>query len=100
MFRAVFIAPGSALPQYEWVVWVFGGLLIVTGMKMMFAPDKEIAPGNNPLLRVFRRFIPIKGSLHARYLYSGNNAGIATTATGTDLFGGARQGQPGMRFRF
>jgi hypothetical protein len=34
------------------------------------------------------------------YLYSGNNAGIATTATGTDLFGGARQGQLGMRFRF
>ena len=34
------------------------------------------------------------------FTYSGNNAGIPTTATGTDFFGGARQGQIGARFAF
>ncbi len=34
------------------------------------------------------------------YAYSGNSAGIPTPATGTDFFGGARQGQLGLRFVF
>mgnify|MGYP000885099735 CR=1 FL=1 len=34
------------------------------------------------------------------YQYSGNSAGIPTTATGTDYFGGARQAQLGARFVF
>ena len=63
-FRAVFIALGSALLQYQWVIWVFGGFLILTGIKMMFAPDKKIEPERNPLIRFFRRFVPVTGELH------------------------------------
>ena len=45
--------------QYHWVILVFGVFLIVTGLKMMFAPDKEVEPEKNLLLRLFRRLVPV-----------------------------------------
>jgi tellurite resistance protein TerC len=65
-FRAAFIALGSALLQYHWVILLFGGLLILTGVKMMFAPDRKIDPDQNPLIRLFRRFVPVTAELHGQ----------------------------------
>ncbi len=59
IFRAIFIALGSVLLQYEWVVWLFGGILILTGIKMMTGPEKPIEPDKNPIIRLFRRFVPV-----------------------------------------
>jgi tellurite resistance protein TerC len=59
IFRAIFIALGSVLLQYEWVVWFFGGILILTGIKMMVGPEKPIEPDKNPIIRLFRRFVPV-----------------------------------------
>jgi tellurite resistance protein TerC len=82
VFRAIFIALGSALMQYHWVVVLFGVFLIVTGVKMMLAPEKGVEPDKNLLIRLFRRFVPItpelqgqrffvrsKGVLHATPLF-------------------------------
>ena len=64
IFRAIFIALGSVLMQFHWVIWIFGGFLILTGVKMMFTSDKEIDPEKNLLLRLFRRFVPVTPELH------------------------------------
>ncbi|HLL16004.1 MAG TPA: TerC family protein [Pyrinomonadaceae bacterium] len=64
IFRAIFIALGAALMQYHWVVIVFGAFLIITGVKMMFAPEKGVEPDKNLLIRLFRRFVPITPALH------------------------------------
>jgi tellurite resistance protein TerC len=56
LFRGIFIAAGSALLQYHWIMVLFGAFLILTGIKMMFAPDRAIEPEKNPLIRLFRRF--------------------------------------------
>jgi len=69
VFRAVFIAAGSALLQYHWVILLFGGLLILTGVKMMFAPEKQIHPDRNPLIRLFRRFVPVTPELHGQQFF-------------------------------
>lgn len=66
ILRAVFIAIGSALMQYHWVVVVFGAFLIITGIKMMFAPEKGVEPDKNLLIRLFRRFVPITPKLHGQ----------------------------------
>ena len=79
IFRAVFIALGSALMQYHWVVVVFGAFLIITGIKMMFAPDKGVEPDKNLLIRLFRRFVPITPELHGqRFLVRLNGVVHAT----------------------
>ena len=59
IFRAIFIAMGSALMQFHWVIYLFGGFLIITGLKMMFMPEKEINPEKNLLIRLFKSFIPV-----------------------------------------
>jgi tellurite resistance protein TerC len=63
IFRAIFIAMGSVLMQYHWVILIFGGFLIITGLKMMFVPDKQVEPEKNLLLRLFRRFVPVTNKL-------------------------------------
>ena len=84
LFRALFIALGSVLMQFHWVVWAFGAFLIFTGIKLMFAPEKGLEPNKNPLVRLFRTFVPVtqefhgprffvrlKGVLHATPLFIG-----------------------------
>jgi tellurite resistance protein TerC len=59
VFRGAFIALGSVLMQYHAVVLLFGVFLLVTGVKMLFAPDQKIEPERNPITRLFRRFVPV-----------------------------------------
>lgn len=59
VFRAIFIALGSILMQYHWVVIFFGGFLIFTGLKLIFAPTSKLAPDQNPFIRLLKRFLPI-----------------------------------------
>jgi len=66
VFRAVFIALGSVLMQYHAVVLLFGALLLLTGVKMLYAPEQKIEPDKNPVIRLFRRIMPITPQLHGQ----------------------------------
>jgi len=59
VFRGVFIAVGSVLMQFHWVVWIFGAFLVVTGVKMGLSREASVAPERNPLLRLLRRLLPV-----------------------------------------
>ena len=61
VFRAIFVALGSVLMQYWFVVAFFGVLLIATGIKMLWSPDQKIEPEKNPVVRLLRRVVPIVG---------------------------------------
>lgn len=66
LFRAIFIALGAVLMQYAWIVMLFGTLLILTGIKMLFVPDKKVDPEQNLLIRGFRRLMPVTRELHGQ----------------------------------
>jgi len=70
VFRAIFIAMGSVLMQYKWVVVVFGVFLILTGIKMLFAPEKPIEPEKNPVIRGFKRLMPVTPQLHGQKFFT------------------------------
>jgi len=70
IFRAIFIAMGSVLMQYKWVVILFGVFLILTGIKMFFAPEKGIDPEKNPVIRLFKRFVPVTPQLHGQRFFA------------------------------
>ncbi len=60
IMRAVFIAAGITLiQQFHWVIYVFGAFLIFTGIKMALQKDKEIHPEKNPIIKLFRRLMPV-----------------------------------------
>ncbi len=58
VFRAIFIAAGSAIiASYAWVLYVFGAFLIFTGLKMLKQRNEHIDPGKSKTLKLFRRFV-------------------------------------------
>ncbi len=60
IMRAVFIAAGVGLIQrFHWIVYVFGAFLVYSGIKLFFQEEAEIHPEKNPVLRLFRRFVPV-----------------------------------------
>lgn len=69
LFRAIFIAMGSILMQYHWMILLFGAFLIITGVKMMFTKDEEIDPSGNFLLRLLRRLVPVTHELRGQSFF-------------------------------
>jgi len=69
IFRAMFIGMGSVLMQYKSIVIIFGVFLILTGIKMFFAPEKGIDPGKNPVIRLFKRFVPVTPQLQGQSFF-------------------------------
>jgi tellurite resistance protein TerC len=63
--RGAFIAAGTALVQsFSWIFWVFGSVLLVTGARLLLAQEQEPHPERSPVLRAFRRVIPMTGTYH------------------------------------
>jgi tellurite resistance protein TerC len=60
IMRAVMIALGAKLiTEFAWIIYVFGVFLIATGIKMIVKRETEIHPENNPLVKLFKRFMPV-----------------------------------------
>jgi tellurite resistance protein TerC len=64
IFRAIFIGIGSVLMQYHMVVLIFGAFLIITGIKMMFQPEKQMDPSKNVVIRTLKKYIPVTPGFH------------------------------------
>jgi tellurite resistance protein TerC len=59
IMRAGMILAGIALlKQFEWMMYVFGGFLVYTGLKMLLVEETASDPTENPLVRAFRRVVP------------------------------------------
>ena len=60
IMRAVLIAVGATLiKEFAWIIYIFGAFLIFTGLKMYFQKNEGINPDKNPVVRFFKRFIPM-----------------------------------------
>jgi TerC family integral membrane protein len=60
VMRGIFILLGVGLiRRFEWIIYGFGALLVYSGLKLFRQEEMEIHPEKNPVLRVFRRWMPI-----------------------------------------
>jgi tellurite resistance protein TerC len=60
IMRAIMIALGAALiTKFAWIIYVFGGFLILTGIKMIVKREEEIHPERNPVVRWFKKLMPV-----------------------------------------
>lgn len=69
VFRGVFIAAGSALVRFEWVMMLFGVFLIVTGIRMAVQKEQQLNPDDSLIIRWVRRFFPVTKQLHGSRLF-------------------------------
>lgn len=60
IMRAVMILVGAALlHNFHWLIYIFGAFLIFTGIKLLVQREAEVHPERNPVLRIFRRAVPM-----------------------------------------
>ncbi|HXU80020.1 MAG TPA: TerC family protein [Polyangia bacterium] len=63
VLRAIFILLGASLIQsFHGVTYIFGGFLVVTGIRLLFRHDGQVHPERNPMLRLLRRILPVTDS--------------------------------------
>lgn len=60
LMRGVMIGLGAALIQrFDWIIYVFGVLLIATAAKLLVARHDNLSPESNPFVRIARRYFPV-----------------------------------------
>jgi tellurite resistance protein TerC len=71
IMRAIFIFAGVALiNRFHWIVIIFGGFLLISGIKMLFQKeDVAVEPEKNGLVRLFRKFLPVSDTFHGDSLF-------------------------------
>lgn len=63
VMRLAFILAGVTLiHRFEWIIYVFGAFLVFTGIKLAIKVEKEIDPNKNPVLRIFKKWMPVTES--------------------------------------
>lgn len=68
VLRGVMIAFGARLiAEFHWILYVFGGFLILTAGKMLMLKTHHTKPGHNPLVRLARRLFPITEQFHGEH---------------------------------
>ncbi|MBQ4143353.1 MAG: TerC family protein [Thermoguttaceae bacterium] len=60
ILRGVMIGVGAAIVEkFDWMIYVFAGLLFFTALKMVFSSHEEIQPDKNPMIRLAKRFFHV-----------------------------------------
>jgi tellurite resistance protein TerC len=80
VMRGIFIITGVALiNKFHWIVVIFGGFLLFTGLKMLFQKEVEVNPEKNPLIKFFRRFLPVTETTHGDRLFVKDHGKLKAT---------------------
>jgi tellurite resistance protein TerC len=87
VFRGAMIGAGSLLLQrFEWIIYVFGAFLVVTGVRMAFQDEADIEPESNPALRLIRRVLPVSRSYDGQHFFTKEKVDGRLRRAATPLF--------------
>ena len=65
VMRVIFIFAGVALiSKFHWIIYVFGAIIIFSGIKMLLQKDKKIEPDKNPVIRLVKKLLPVTHDYH------------------------------------
>lgn len=65
ILRGIFIGAGVGLiHHFHWLLYIFGALLIYSGIRVCVMGDQQIDPAANPVVKVFRAWMPVTADYH------------------------------------
>ncbi len=68
--RGIFIGLGAVLlARFHWILYVFGAMLVFTGVRMAFKSDDEFDGNDNPIVRLVRRLLPLSRDYHGKRFF-------------------------------
>ena len=74
VMRGTFIILGVwLLNHFHFVIFVFGGLLVVTGIRMAVKEEKPFEGEQNPVVRLVRRLVPLSSDYHGHHFFTIQN---------------------------
>lgn len=80
VMRGVMIVAGAALiERFEWMIYVFGGILLLTAIRMFRSGDEEIEPENNWLVKLARRLYPVSSQYEGSKFFTHLDGKLAIT---------------------
>ncbi len=80
VLRAIFIFAGVALlERFSWLLYVFGALLLFTAYRLLKDANHEMDPGDNPVMKAVRRFIPSTPDLDGQKMFTRVNGKMLAT---------------------
>jgi tellurite resistance protein TerC len=94
VMRVIFIFAGIELiHRFHWLIYIFGGFLVITGIRMLFSSDTKIDPEKNFFVRMVRKIIPVTNEYDGNKFFTKVNDRVWATplflalivVEGTDL---------------
>jgi len=80
MMRGLMIGAGAILiARFDWIVYVFGAILLVTAAKLFFSGDDQVDPDKNLFVRLFRRLYPVTDGFRGSSFFVHENGRRAIT---------------------
>jgi len=80
VMRAIFIFAGAALlDALDWMMYVFGAVLLYTAVKVFRDDEEELDPEANPVLKLVRRFVPLSEHYEGQKLFTRHGARLLAT---------------------
>ena len=74
LMRGLFIGLGAALlARFDWVFYIFGALLVFTGIRMAVKQDEEFDGEQNPVVKLVRRFLPLTHDYRGKHFLAMEN---------------------------
>jgi tellurite resistance protein TerC len=75
VMRFIFILSGVELiHRFHWLIYIFGGFLIITGIRMLTSGDQKIEPDKNPLIKLAKKIMPITTAFEGDKFFVKRNA--------------------------
>jgi len=80
VLRGAFIFAGVALlDRFDWLLYVFGAILLYTAFRMVTSAGKEVDPERNIALRTVRRFLPVTEEFDGQKLFTRRDGALMAT---------------------
>jgi len=74
VMRGLFIGLGAALlARFEWIIYILGALLVITGVRMALKQDEEFDGDQNPVVKAVRRVMPLTDGYRGKHFFSVEN---------------------------
>ena len=87
LMRGAMIGAGALLiERFEWIIYLFGAFLVVTGIRMATHDEMDIEPESNPVLKLLRRIVPISPRYDGQHFFTRQTIGGVTRRAATPLF--------------
>lgn len=80
LMRGFMVAGGALLiQQLEWIIYIFGVILIITGIRVFKSGSHRVEPEKNPLVRVAKRLMPVTSTYSGQHFFVSTLKGLSAT---------------------